>query len=258
LSGIFWGEQSEDSARGCLNTALWRLRRVLEPPGVRRGTYLVSTPDGEIGFDSRSRHWLDVAVLEEGAKRALARPSGAPVGEAEIDQLEAALDVYTGDLLQGTYSDWALRERERLRELYLACLGRLMQYQKRQGRYDKALSCGQRILALDAIREDVHREMMELYAETGQRALAIKQYNACRDILASELDVEPMGETRSLFARLRDAVPDAVETAPEDSGLRSLLEWLRHAVEGLEQSRMDCQRVIKLVERLAEGRSYRR
>ena len=64
LCGLFWADQDEDSARGCLNTALWRLRRVLEPEGIPRGTYLTKTADGEIGFNCESDYWLDVAVLE--------------------------------------------------------------------------------------------------------------------------------------------------------------------------------------------------
>ena len=35
-----------DLARRCLNTTLWRLRRLIEPHSVRRGTHLVSTAQG--------------------------------------------------------------------------------------------------------------------------------------------------------------------------------------------------------------------
>jgi len=51
LADLFWGDQSEDRARKCLSTALWRLRKVLEPDGIRRGTYLVTTSRGEVGFN---------------------------------------------------------------------------------------------------------------------------------------------------------------------------------------------------------------
>ena len=36
LAGIFWGSRSDDKARRCLNTAVWRLRSALEPAGVPR------------------------------------------------------------------------------------------------------------------------------------------------------------------------------------------------------------------------------
>ena len=47
LAGQFWGGYDESRARDCLNTTLWRLRRVLEPKGTPRGTYLITTPTGE-------------------------------------------------------------------------------------------------------------------------------------------------------------------------------------------------------------------
>ncbi len=38
LTALFWGDHSEERARSCLSTALWRLRRVLEPGDTAKGT----------------------------------------------------------------------------------------------------------------------------------------------------------------------------------------------------------------------------
>src|SRR5687767_13269224 len=65
LAGLLWGEHSQERARSCLSTTLWRLRGVLEPAGIPRGTYLVTTPIGEVSFNWASDYWLDVAVFEE-------------------------------------------------------------------------------------------------------------------------------------------------------------------------------------------------
>src|SRR5207247_8468334 len=54
LANLFWGEYSQDRARSCLNTALWRLRRALEPPGVPPGTYLATPPQEGISFNCDS------------------------------------------------------------------------------------------------------------------------------------------------------------------------------------------------------------
>src|SRR5689334_22418611 len=60
LAGLFWGEHRQDQARSCLSTTLWRLRRILEPAGIARGTYLVTTSLGEVSFNWASEYWLDV------------------------------------------------------------------------------------------------------------------------------------------------------------------------------------------------------
>ena len=252
LAGLFWGDQDEEHARSCLSTALWRLRRVLEPEGVPPGTYLIAHPTGSVGFNCQSDFWLDVAVFEERASRPLAHPSQA-LTAAEIEALEQVLPLYTGDLLEGIYADWALRERERLRCLYLNSLACLMRYYRRHGICDKGLDCGHKILQLDPLREEIHREMMQLYLDSDQRALAVQQYEACRRILAEELGIAPLEETQLLYTRIgpHPHPPTAPSLVSEDatlleqtqyqlhSTLRALdhaSEQVRHAIHTLEQT----------------------
>lgn len=73
LAGLFWGESSEERARNSLRTAIWRLRKVLEPATIPKGTYIVTTPMGEVGFNRESNHWLDVADFEHHSKQILAK-----------------------------------------------------------------------------------------------------------------------------------------------------------------------------------------
>ena len=73
LAGLFWGESSEKRARNSLRTAIWRLRKVLEPETIRNGTYLVTTAIGEVDFNRDSSHWLDVAVCKNNTKQILAK-----------------------------------------------------------------------------------------------------------------------------------------------------------------------------------------
>jgi DNA-binding SARP family transcriptional activator len=203
LTELFWGDQREDRARRCLSTALWRLKQALEPDGVEPGAYLVSTA-ATVGFNNDSDHWLDVAAFEEGV--GLLRTLGHRTGSAQ-DWLraEAAIAHYTGDLLEGFYDDWAIRERERLRLLYLDSLAALLAHYSQVGAHDDALRCGQQILALDPLREDIHRELIRLHLQRSHRALALHQYEQCRALLEDELGVEPMEETRALCAALLPA-----------------------------------------------------
>ena len=197
LAGLFWGDSSEDRARSCMSTALWRLCRVLEPPGVPRGAYLLTTAAGEIGFNTGSNYWLDVAQLESHAARILSKPCHA-LEAGYVREIEKVLKLYAGDLLEGYYEDWALSERERLRSLYLKSQAHLLGYYSHKGLYDRALACGHYILNLDPLREEIHREMMRLYMESRRRARALQQYETCRKILETQLGVPPMEETRAL------------------------------------------------------------
>ena len=201
LAGLFWGDHSDDRARSCLSTALWRLRKVLEPGDVPRGTYLLTTAAGDIGFNRESEHWLDIDVFEQHGRRILARPYQS-LTHMEVRQLENALKLYRGELLEGFYEEWALRERERLRSVYLHSLAHLLQYYRHKKVYKKGLACGHKILDLDPLREEIHREMMRLYYRNGQRALALRQFDNCSSILEKELGVPPMEETQLLRIRI--------------------------------------------------------
>ena len=44
---------------------------------------------------------------------------------------------------------------------------------------------------------------MQLYARTGQRSAALRQYQECERILAEELGVAPVAETTALYERIR-------------------------------------------------------
>ena len=96
--------------------------------------------------------------------------------------LEAAADLYRGDLLEGLdfrgalFEDWLMAERERLRELALDALARLLAYQRSAGLAEPALQTALRLIALDPLQEAVHRTLMRLYAQLGRRGAALRQY----------------------------------------------------------------------------------
>jgi DNA-binding SARP family transcriptional activator len=230
LIGLFWGDCRQDRARASLNTALWRLRQVLEPDGVPKGTYIVTSNAGTVGFK--------------------------PLASTEpdrLDNLEAALSLYTGDLLEGFYDDWVLRERERLRALHLRGLAYLMRYYGEREMHDEAAACGQQILRLDPLRESVHRELMRSYLKTGRRALAVRQYETCRDILAAELGIAPMEETQALFAEaLSSGRVGARPAAEQDPGtLSEVLADVRGALRVMDQARDQLLRAAEIIENRA-------
>jgi DNA-binding SARP family transcriptional activator len=236
LADLFWREQDQEKAYGCLNTTLWRLRHILEPNGISPGAYLLSNQMGEVGFNHESDYWLDVAILEEHINHTLAYPYQT-VDATKAEKLAKSLQVYRGDLLEGSYDDWALRERERIKDLYLHGLSYLMHYEKYHGAYEKGLLYGGQILQVDPLREEIHRDMIRLYLANGQRAMAVRQYEICCDILKNELQIEPMKETKRLFLQ---AVSDnessnSSNPDPDPMSIQEILHKLAQAAEIAEQ-----------------------
>jgi DNA-binding SARP family transcriptional activator len=256
LQALFWADRTETRARSCLNTALWRLRRVLEPTGIRRGTYLVSRPTGEVGFNAESNHWLDVAAFDAAVRCAGSRAAHT-LNDDDVERLEQALLLYKGDLLDGCYEEWALRERDRVSCLHLNVLECLMRYYGSRRDYDRALTCGGRILRQDVLREEIHREMMRLYTECGNKAMAVRQYRTCRDALREALSVDPAEETRALCHQIlgtRDhsRSPSSTASVPISS-LSQALQQLRLALSTFDEATGQLQRAIQAVEGASNG-----
>jgi predicted ATPase len=103
------------------------------------------------------------------------------------------------------FEEWALAQRTRLHELALHAMHTLTEYHLARGHYGRTIDYATRLLALDAWREEAHRQMMLALARSGQRSAALVQYQTCRRILSAELGVEPSAETTALFQRIQSA-----------------------------------------------------
>lgn len=257
LASILWSDYDEERARTCLRAALCRLRRLLESEGFHPEIYLLTTSDGEVGFNRESDYWLDVAAFEEHATRVLAQPVDA-IAPADARELEDALHLYTGDLLDGIYDDWVLWERDRLQRLYLNGLAYLLHHHKHLGAYERGLEFGRMILLHDPLREEIHREMIGLYLESGQRALAVQQYEICRERLATELGIQPMRETRAMVSRAAsEAGQDRGQTIGDGGSvcIRQALQELWLGTRKLQDVLDQLQRAIQLMERVDISRN---
>jgi hypothetical protein len=112
------------------------------------------------------------------------------------------------------FEEWLVPERERLRELALEALARLLACQSKTGTTERAIQTAVRLLALDPLQEAVHRALMRLYLRQHRRGAALKQYQLCVDVLQRELGSEPEPETKQLYLGLLRRHPPDAEKAP--------------------------------------------
>jgi DNA-binding SARP family transcriptional activator len=251
LAELLWGEYSQEKARGCLKTALWRLRNALEPQGIPSGTYLLSTVQGEIAFNYDSPHWVDVDAFIQQVTPVLSR-SSADIHEADAEACNAALKLYTGDLMEGFYDDWAIQQRERLRTIYLETLTRMVQYYRDRRQPDRGIYYARCILEIDPLREEIHREMMHLYLESGQRPQAIKQYELCQAVLQRELGISPMEETQQLHSLIMSTAIIPVTSSQQQNPYisTSALNQLQAARQALNQAQEQFDKASQIIESL--------
>jgi DNA-binding SARP family transcriptional activator len=189
LVDLLWPDLPPSQGRRMLSDALWRARRLLEPADGIASSAIVKSGNAVL-FQLSSTTWIDVLAFE----RDLTAPP-----DATLERVRGAVALYRGEFLEACYDDWALYERERLRELYLGALQRLRAFDQARGAYDAALQSALRLVRADPLREDGHRALMRLYYLLDRTDDALRAFEQCRAALRDELGVEPEPETLSLY-----------------------------------------------------------
>jgi DNA-binding SARP family transcriptional activator len=201
LADLFWSDVAPEKARSALNTAIWRIRKILELGGNGGAKRLITVGDDLI-LESSQTFEIDTNKLENASRRILSPTGGGKPTDKDIQEISVAVDGYRGPFLDGCDGDWVLQERERLHCLYVRSCFELMRIAVMESRYERALELGRRILAVDALRESVQRDLMLLLVLNGQRVEAIRAYKRLSDLLRSDLDIEPMPETKRLHSEI--------------------------------------------------------
>jgi DNA-binding SARP family transcriptional activator len=213
LATLLWGDASTDKSRKYLRQALWHLQSALKSRDPAAGDRILLVEDNWVQLNTNSEIWLDVAVLEE-AFAALKDKPGLELNTAEKNQIEAAVHVYTGELLEGSYQDWCLFERERLQNMFLSLLYKLMSHCEVHHEYEAGQIFGTRILNYDRASERTHRRLMHLQYMAGDRTAALRQYERCVSALNEDLGVKPDKRTVALYEKIRSGDLER----PGDSG----------------------------------------
>ena len=195
LAALLWPEHDSEHARAALRRTLSALSKAL-------GGDFLDVERAAVALDP-SDTWLDVTEFR-----------GHLTGSRDAD----AVALYRGDFLAGfglrdsvDFEDWQFFEAETLKRELAGALERLAGERCAEGQFDGAIELARRWLALDPLQEPAHRLLMELYARSGQRSAALRQYRDCVRVLDGELGVSPLEETTALYEAIRE---NALPVAP--------------------------------------------
>jgi len=187
LVALLWGSLPREQGRAALRQALWALRKALDRGGLRT----LSLEDDAVALNSSSVY-VDVTDFEQAI-------------QGGLESLGRAVVLYRGSFLAGMaareapFEEWLMLQRDRLAELAVQGLGRLLAAQRTAGDHEAAVGTALRLLALDPVQEPVHRVLMQLYVSLGRHGAALRQYQSCVTVLERDLGIEPEPETRALY-----------------------------------------------------------
>ncbi len=264
LAELFWSNKPATASKKSLRQALWQLQACCAEQLRQPSLALFSTNSTSVYLHPELDLWTDVGAFEQAyeCSRHLKE-----LDATHAQALRQAISFYNGDLLEGWYQDWCLCERERLQNIYLTMLHRLIGYCEKHQEYDAGLDYGERILRYDPACERTHRQMMRLKHLAGDRTGAMRQYDRCLKALRQELGVQPSQRTRELLDQVRsdlvplptipDSMPPPNAAAPQ-LPLPELLNQLKGFQTTLAALQQQAQQWIKLIEQLGSNRYHER
>lgn len=188
LVSLLWPHSSPGSARQALSTTLSRLRKTLGPSALNgRGEETI----GLSGEHVRS----DVAEFQ----RAL-----------EEERFGDAVELYRGTFMEGfrppdarAFEEWMARRRdEYAHRAYRAAVEAAADAREAEDPA-AAEACLRKAREIEPLREEAARSLIQLFADRGDRASALRVYEELRDQLDEEVGLSPSQELVSLARRLR-------------------------------------------------------
>ncbi|NOZ70608.1 MAG: AAA family ATPase [Chloroflexi bacterium] len=204
---LFWPDVHDKKVRRALSHLLTHLRRALPEADI------IWSEGNLLGL--RDDVWVDTVAFTQ-------LQEGSPEDWVKAEQL------YRGSFLQGAdlpatpeYELWALQEYQRWERAYLDLLARLIK-ETQTTQPETAIAYCQRYLELDPLAETIHVRLMQLYAATGARSAALRQYEICVTALERELGVNPSPSTRAAYDAILQVRSTAVVPVAEWSTLPSL------------------------------------
>jgi DNA-binding SARP family transcriptional activator len=185
-----WPGRGEKQGRNSLKQDLYILRR----DGFAGRDVIVSMDDG---LSLRPGHLAcDLFKLRR------------LISEGTVTHWQAITGLYTEPLLDRfppispEFDNFLAGMRAALEADILKALDLLADEASGAGDLEQYAIITERTLAIDPLREETHRRLIQAYASAGRRVDAVRVYNDAKARLREELDVAPALETEALMRRI--------------------------------------------------------
>jgi len=205
LINLLWPEYDSSRGRAALRRTLYTLRDAL-------GSDWLAADREQMGIEPDAAFWTDAVQFHQHLAECETHDhTVSEVCHRCLAPLTAAVELVRGEFMCGfglrdsaNFDDWQLLQGELIHRELDGALRRLVDWHSVQGEFEAAVGYARRRLALDPLNEQAHRHLMLIYAWSGNRSAALRQYEECVTILEDQLAVPPQAETSRLFADLQE------------------------------------------------------
>ena len=232
LANLFWPDYDQKHTQANLRRSLYGINRSLQVDVLIAGGKTIQAHD-QIPI------WQDVHEFQHQLASCQSHPhQDLETCDECLGHLERSVALYRGDFLAGLnlpdcpeFDEWQYLQRENYRTAFAQALcGLVKAYETRQ-EWEKALQHARHWVTLDRLNEAAQRILINLYARSGQRSAALRQYEALTRLLQEELGQPPEEQTTALYKRIQTGnfqaeIPEkpASPPVPRTQGNETLLK----------------------------------
>ena len=216
IAALLWPDSDGEDARAALRRTLSTLRKALNGDWLTTDRSAAQLQTGSLHCDvTRFRR-----LIGESGKHETEHEDGCVDC---VSHLSEATDLYRGDFMAGfslrdspEFDEWQTQQAEQLRRELDGSLAQLGRLHEARGDLKPAVAVAVRRLGLDVLNEEAHCRLMMLFALSGDRTAALRQYRECVRVLDQELGVQPLDSTTSLYRAISEGrLSDSLKVSPE-------------------------------------------
>jgi len=200
IFALFWPDLPVKEATNVFHVTKRKIsERISTASGDQQNYELTSYSGGFYVPSEKVRRHYDVADFEKLMEQGYYTDND----DERLDLFQKAVELYRAPFLETIHMPWAIQHREKLRMMYVDALVGLGRVERGRGHSEQAIGFFLRALGEVPQREDIHREVMELYYALNRARDAMQQYRFLERHLQQTIGVLPSKETRLLFERIK-------------------------------------------------------
>ena len=258
LATLLWPDFDQTRARAALRRALASLNKAVP------GTWWENNRETiGLNLEATSQFILDTNQFHaQLAETKTHNHIAAEVCRLCLIPLTQAVTLYRGDFLTGftlrdspEFDDWQFNQTETFRRELAGALERLSRLHAAQSEFESAIRYARRWLTLDQLNEQAHRQLLLLYAQSGERHNALRQYADCVRTLEQDLGLPPQDETTQLYEAIKaDTLPPLTYPTPAPTTPAYAALQATHPTIDISQSLTSPSQIDRLVHGQLVGR----
>jgi DNA-binding SARP family transcriptional activator len=142
--------------------------------------------------------WLDLDAAADALHVAQAQLARGEAPRAAANATVTSM-ICSRPFLPGIYGPWTLRQRDRIRNMHVLAQQCLAEARAELGDYARSAQAAETALSLDPYREAAYRQLIRSRALAGDRIGAASVYRRYREVIETELGIEPTPDTVAAF-----------------------------------------------------------